>query len=69
MDIIKKIKQILIKIGQIQAVILMGVIYYLIIGPMAIIYQLFKKKEKKKNSYWIKKEKITDMETYLKRQF
>lgn len=63
------VKNILIKIGQIQASILMGIIYYLIIGPMAMLIQLFHVEKRSKETCWIKREPIEDMSTYLKRQF
>jgi len=63
------IKTLLIKIGRIQTVIVMSVFYYLILGPMAILYQLFHRQKQSGQTYWIKKEPIEDMELYLKRQF
>jgi|GEM_PF-6594822 len=63
------IKKILIKIGRIQTVIIMSLFYYLILGPMAILYQIFNRQKKSGQSYWIKKEPIKDMDLYLTRQF
>lgn len=63
------IKKSLVKIGQIQASIFMGVVYYLIIGPTALLYQLFQTNKKTKETYWVKREHIEDFGLYLKRQF
>ena len=63
------IKSTLIKIGRIQTVIIMSLFYYLILGPMAILYQLFHRQKQSGETYWIKKEPINDMDLYLTRQF
>lgn len=63
------LKNVLLKISLVQATILMGVVYCFVIGPMAILYQLFRQEKKSEKTYWIKKESITDMKLYLKRQF
>lgn len=62
-------KTALAKISRVQAALLMGLVYYLIIGPVAILYQLLQRNKEERKSYWVKKEKIEDMEVYLKRQF
>lgn len=69
MNIFSPIKKFLVKIGRIQTTVLMGLIYYLVIGPMAVVYQLLKKEKRSEDSYWIEKEKVEDWERYLKRQF
>lgn len=63
------IKKILIKIGRIQTIIIMSFFYYLILGPMAILYQIFNRQKQSGETYWIKKEPVKDMEIYLERQF
>ena len=63
------IKKILIKIGRIQTMIIMSLFYYLILGPMAILYQIFNRQKPSEQTYWIKKEPIKDMDLYLTRQF
>ena len=63
------VKSVLIKIGRIQTVIIMSVFYYFILGPMAILYQLFHRQKQSGETYWIKKEPVKDMEIYLERQF
>jgi len=63
------IKTLLIKIGRIQTMIIMSIFYFLILGPMAILYQIFNRQKQSGNSYWINKEPIKDMELYLERQF
>lgn len=63
------IKRILIRVGHVQTVVVMGVAYYFIIGPMAVLFQLFHRQKPSAKSYWIKKEPITDMDFYLKKQF
>lgn len=69
MNIFSQIKKLLIKIGRVQTTILMGLIYYLIIGPMAVIYQMLKREKQSSSSYWVKREKVEDWERYLRRQF
>ncbi|MBI2309922.1 hypothetical protein HYU89_03400 [Candidatus Collierbacteria bacterium] len=63
------VKKILIKIGRVQTVIIMAVVYFLIIGPMAILFQIFHRQKHSGRTYWIKKDQITDMNLYLTRQF
>lgn len=63
------IKKILIKIGRIQTMIIMSLFYYLILGPMAILYQIFNRQKQSRETYWIKKEPIQNMDLYLTRQF
>lgn len=67
--IIHQGKQTLIFIGKIQTTILMGIVYYLIIGPMALIYRLFRVEKQTGKTYWIQKEHATDWDTCLRRQF
>ncbi|MBI5357148.1 hypothetical protein HZB78_06090 [Candidatus Collierbacteria bacterium] len=63
------IKTLLIKIGRIQTMIIMSLFYYLILGPMAILYRIFNRQKPSGQTYWIKKEPIKDMDLYLTRQF
>lgn len=63
------IKKILIKIGRVQTMIIMSLFYFLILGPMAILYQIFNRQKQSGETYWIKKEPIRDMGIYLERQF
>lgn len=63
------LKVILLKISVVQATILIGVVYCLVIGPMAILYHYFHQEKKSKKTYWAKKEPISDWKLYLKRQF
>ncbi len=68
-QMLQKIKRVLLTIGRMQTIILMGFVYYLVMGPMAILYQLFKQKQQTKRSDWVKREIIQDWDTYLRRQF
>ena len=63
------VKKILVKIGRVQTVIIMAVVYFLIIGPMAILFQIFHRQKQTKKSYWVGKEMIKDMGLYLTKQF
>lgn len=63
------VKKLLVKIGRVQTVIIMVVIYFIVIGPMAILFQLFHRQKPSGKTYWIKKDPITDMDLYLIRQF
>ena len=63
------VKSLLVKIGRAQTAIVMAAIYFVIIGPMAILFQIFHRQKHSRQSYWIKKEPITDMNLYLTRQF
>lgn len=52
------IQRILRAIGMIQTAIILGLFYYLILGPFAILYKLSRllvKIPKNPKSYWIKK--------------
>lgn len=69
MNILFRIKILLVKIGRVQTTILMGLIYYLVIGPIAVIYQLLKRDKQSGDSCWIEREKIEDWDRYLRRQF
>ncbi len=64
-----QIKSLLVKIGRVQTVIIMAVVYFVIIGPMAILFQIFHRQKPAGKTYWLKKEPITDMNLYLTRQF
>ena len=66
---ISPIKNVLVAIGRIQTTILMGALYYLVIGPMAVLYQMLKQEKHTGDSYWVKREEIADWERYLMRQF
>lgn len=63
------VKKLLVKIGRVQTVIIMAVVYFVIIGPMAILFQIFHRQKPAAKTYWVKKETITDMDLYLTRQF
>lgn len=64
------IKKFLIKISHVQASIIMGLVYVIFIGPIALLFQVFHKEKASGNkSYWIRRSKISDMRTYLIRQF
>ena len=63
------VKSLLVKIGRVQTVIIMAVVYFLIIGPMAILFQIFHPQKPSGKTYWLKKEPITDIDLYLTRQF
>lgn len=69
MNIVAQVKKILVNVGRAQTTIFMGLIYYLVIGPMAVVYQLLKREKQPPESYWVEKEKIENWEKYLKRQF
>lgn len=69
-SLVEHVRTVLIKVGRIQTVIVMVLIYFLFFGPMAILYQFFHlSKNKRFNSYWIKRNDIDDIDLYLKRQF
>lgn len=38
------LKKIFIAIGRVQTTLLMGLFYYLVLGPMAVVYQALRKK-------------------------
>lgn len=63
------IKSLLVKIGRVQTIIIMAVVYFIVIGPMAILFQIFHRQKLSGKTYWIKKEPITDIDLYLTRQF
>jgi hypothetical protein len=63
------IKKILVAIGRVQTIFFMGLIYYLVMGTMAVLYQLLKREKQLSDSYWIKREKVEEWNRYLKRQF
>ena len=63
------IKSLLVKIGRVQTVIIMAVVYFIVIGPMAILFQIFHRQKLSGKTYWLKKEPITDIDLYLTRQF
>ena len=63
------IKSLLVKIGRVQIIIIMAVVYFFIIGPMAILFQIFHRQKSSGKTYWLKKEPITDLNLYLTRQF
>ncbi len=65
----RPVKSLLIKIGRVQTVIIMAVVYFAVIGPMAILFQIFRRPKPDAKTYWVKKEPITDMNLYLTRQF
>jgi len=66
---VRQLKKILLFIAKIQTSIIMIATYYLIIGPMAILFQIFHRQKLSGKTYWIKKEPITDIDLYLTRQF
>ena len=68
-QLLNSAKKILIRIGRIQTMIIMSLFYYLILGPMAILYQIFHRQKQSGQTYWIKKQPIQDMDLYLTRQF
>jgi len=63
------VKSLLVKIGRVQTVIIMAVVYFIVIGPMAILFQIFHRQKLSGKTYWLKKEPITDIDLYLTRQF
>jgi len=63
------IKSLLVKIGRVQTIIIMAVVYFIVIGPMAILFQIFHRQKPSGKTYWLKKEPITDLNLYLTRQF
>lgn len=63
------VKKLLVKIGRVQTVIIMAVVYFVVIGPMAILFQIFHRQKSSDKTYWIKKDPITDMDFYLRKQF
>jgi len=63
------IKSLLVKIGRVQTIIIMAVVYFIVIGPMAILFQIFHRRKTSGKTYWLKKDPITDMNLYLTRQF
>jgi len=63
------IKSLLVKIGRVQTIIIMAVVYFIVIGPMAILFQIFHRQKLSGKTYWLKKEPITDIDLYLTRQF
>ena len=63
------LKKMLVRIGRVQTTVFMGLIYYLVIGPMAVLYQMLKQEKHTGDSYWVKREEIADWERYLMRQF
>ena len=63
------VKSLLVKIGRVQTVIIMAVVYFIVIGPMAILFQIFHRQKPSGKTYWLKKEPITDLNLYLTRQF
>lgn len=65
----RPVKSLLVKIGRVQTVIIMAVVYFVIIGPMAILFQIFHRQKSVDRTYWVKREPITDIEFYLKKQF
>jgi hypothetical protein len=65
----QSIKSLLVKIGRIQTVIIMAVVYFAVIGPMAILFQIFHRPKNYKISYWVKRKKINDANLYLTKQY
>lgn len=65
----RPIKSLLAKIGRIQTAIIMTAVYFIIIGPMAILFQIFHRQKPAGKTYWIKKEPVADMDFYLRKQF
>lgn len=57
--------------GRVNSALLLTVFYYLILGPVAVVFQIVKvfKVEKKTKSYWIKRTQEQETEETLRRQF
>lgn len=59
-------------IGTVQSAILLGIFYYLILGPFALIYNLantFSTQSKNKKSYWKKRNNPKPNQELLQKQY
>lgn len=68
-SIINQTASVLTAIGRVQSTLIMGLVYFLIIGPMAIIYQISRRKEKNKKSCWIRRKIPRNLNQYLENQY
>lgn len=62
----------LLFIGKVNSLILLSIFYYLILGPVAILYRLsklFKPRDKDRTSYWLPRTQEPETEETLLRQF
>jgi hypothetical protein len=63
------------KVAYVQAIIILTLFYFLVVGPFSIVLRLFgkdllnKKWKDKKVSYWIRKEKVEINLENARRQF
>lgn len=65
------IRSLLLFIGKVNSIILLTIFYFVILGPVVVLVQLFKggKTEKSQRSYWQKRLLEPETEQTLLRQF
>jgi hypothetical protein len=67
-------KRIAAKIAHFQGNLLLGLIYFIVVTPLACLFRLFRQdplavSPKKQNSYWVRRIPITSVADFLKREF
>lgn len=68
----KYIRRGLLFVGKVNSVLLLTIFYFVILGPVAIIFQLINavfQKQKRKRSYWLARSQEKETEETLLRQF
>ncbi|MBI2010482.1 MAG: hypothetical protein HYS86_04925 [Candidatus Chisholmbacteria bacterium] len=65
------IRSLLLFIGKVNSIILLTIFYLVILGPVAVLVQVFKgvKTEKSRRSYWQRRNLESETEVTLLRQF
>ena len=66
-------KKIAAKIAHVQGNILLGIIYLVIVAPIALFFRMAQDplaiKRKKKTSYWVPRPPLGEVDKFLKREF